>query len=132
MNSLLVEYDVCDNENFILPKSMHLCMIRFIDNTSMEGAMELQDDGQGEEKELQGKDVSIRTGRSPEFETVMDSSYGLQMAQGSTIRIGNLKSFPTDPALAPSPNSTHGRRGDRNKFQVGPNPGQSGPNPTWP
>ena len=77
VNSFLVINNVCDDVNVILPKPMHLCMIRFIDNTSMEGAMELQDDGQGEEKELQGKDVSIRTGRSPEFETVMDSSYGL-------------------------------------------------------
>ena len=34
MNSLLIEYDVCDYENFILPKSMHLCMIRFIHNTN--------------------------------------------------------------------------------------------------
>ena len=33
MNSLLVEYDNCIDENFILPKYMHLCMIRFIDNT---------------------------------------------------------------------------------------------------
>src|SRR4051812_29026673 len=28
VNSLLNESDVYDNENFILPKSMHLCMIR--------------------------------------------------------------------------------------------------------
>jgi hypothetical protein len=37
VNSLLVEFDVCDNENFILPKSMHLCMIRVINNTSVDG-----------------------------------------------------------------------------------------------
>ena len=37
VNSLLVENDVCVNQNFILPKSLHLCMIRFIDNTSVEG-----------------------------------------------------------------------------------------------
>ena len=37
VNSLLIEYDVCDNENFILPKSMHLCMIRVVDNTSIGG-----------------------------------------------------------------------------------------------
>ena len=40
VNSLLTEYDVCVNENFILPKSMHLCMIRFVDNTSIGGAMD--------------------------------------------------------------------------------------------
>ena len=39
VNSLLVEYDVCVNENFILPKSMHLCMISFIDNTNIGGGM---------------------------------------------------------------------------------------------
>ena len=37
VNSLLIEYDVCDYENFILPKFMHLCMIRFIDNTNASG-----------------------------------------------------------------------------------------------
>ena len=37
VNSLLLEYDVCDSENFILPKSMHLCMIRVIDNTNIHG-----------------------------------------------------------------------------------------------
>ena len=105
VNSFLLINNVCDDVNFILPKFMHLCMIRFVDNTSMEGAMELQDDGQGEEKELQGKDVSIRTARSPEFETDMDSSYGLQMRQMSTIRIGNFKSFPMDPAPSPQDRS---------------------------
>ena len=38
VNSLLIEYDVCDNENFILPKSM--CMIRVFDNTSIGGGPE--------------------------------------------------------------------------------------------
>ena len=42
VNSLLIEYDVCDNENFILPKSMHLCMIRVVDNTSIGGGPEEQ------------------------------------------------------------------------------------------
>ena len=38
LNSLLCDCDNFINENFILPKSMHLCMIRFVDNTSaMEG-----------------------------------------------------------------------------------------------
>ena len=37
VNSLLIESDVCVDENFILPKSMHLCMIRFVDNTSIGG-----------------------------------------------------------------------------------------------
>jgi hypothetical protein len=35
VNSLLIEPDVLFNESFILPKSMHLCMIRFVDKTSI-------------------------------------------------------------------------------------------------
>src|SRR3954471_1298311 len=35
VNSLLIESDILIDENFILPKSMHLCMIRFVDNTSV-------------------------------------------------------------------------------------------------
>jgi hypothetical protein len=42
VNSLLIEYNVCDNENFILPKSMHLCMIRVVDNTNVDGGLEEQ------------------------------------------------------------------------------------------
>ena len=42
MNSLLLDYDVSDYESFILPKSMHLCMIRVIDNTSVDGGLEEQ------------------------------------------------------------------------------------------
>ena len=42
VNSLLIECDVCDNENFILPKSMHLCMIRVVDNTHIGGGPEKQ------------------------------------------------------------------------------------------
>ena len=42
VNSLLIEYDVCNNENFILPKSMHLCMIRVVDNTNIGGGPEEQ------------------------------------------------------------------------------------------
>lgn len=49
VNSLLVEYNVCTNENFILPKSLHLCMIRVINNTSANGG----DDGSIEEEEEQ-------------------------------------------------------------------------------
>src|SRR5664279_6185541 len=46
VNSLLVEYDVCVNKNFILPKSLHLCMIRVIDNTSIGGGEEVQQGGE--------------------------------------------------------------------------------------
>jgi hypothetical protein len=35
VNSLLVESDIFTNENFILPKSLHLCMIRFEDKASL-------------------------------------------------------------------------------------------------
>ena len=42
MNSLLIEYDVCDDENFILPKFIYLCMIRVVDNTNVGGGPEGQ------------------------------------------------------------------------------------------
>jgi hypothetical protein len=35
VNSLLIEPDLLFSDNFILPKSMHLCMIRFVDNMSV-------------------------------------------------------------------------------------------------
>ena len=43
VNSFLVINNVCDDVNFILPKSMHLC-VRFIDNTSIGGPMKLVDE----------------------------------------------------------------------------------------
>ena len=43
MNSLLVESDICVNQNFILPKSLHICMIRFEGKASLaRGDEELQ------------------------------------------------------------------------------------------
>ena len=43
MNSLLVESDICVNQNFILPKSLHICMIRFEEKASLaRGDEELQ------------------------------------------------------------------------------------------
>ena len=55
VNSLLIDYDVCDYENFILPKSMHLCMIRVIDNTNtcgggQQGVEEYMEDHMGNMK----------------------------------------------------------------------------------
>ena len=48
VNSLLLEYDVFNDENFILPKSMYLCMIRFVDNTNANGG-----DHQGMEEDME-------------------------------------------------------------------------------
>ena len=71
MKSLLIEYDVCDNENFILPKSMHLCMIRVVDNTNVDGGLEEQQgleqdvpNGAREEREAcaRGEDEETSTG----------------------------------------------------------------------
>ena len=45
VNSLLAEYDNINDVNFILPKSMHLCMIRFVDNTNANG---------GEHQDMEG------------------------------------------------------------------------------
>jgi hypothetical protein len=35
VNSLLTEYNLFTNENFVLPKSLHVCMIRFVAEASM-------------------------------------------------------------------------------------------------
>ena len=43
VNSLLAQPDLCYDENFILPKSMHLCMIRFEEQLDME-ALELDEE----------------------------------------------------------------------------------------
>ena len=48
VNSLLVGYDNIIDENFILPKSMHLCVLRFIDNTSVDG---------GDHQDMEGTNV---------------------------------------------------------------------------
>ena len=43
VDSLLVESDICVNQNFILPKSLHICMIIFEDKASLaRGDEELQ------------------------------------------------------------------------------------------
>jgi hypothetical protein len=45
VNSLLTEYNLFTNENFILPKSFHVCMIRFVVEASMtHGGEELHED----------------------------------------------------------------------------------------
>jgi hypothetical protein len=45
VNSLLTEYNLFTNENFILPKSLHVCMIRFMVEASItRGGEELHED----------------------------------------------------------------------------------------
>jgi hypothetical protein len=45
VNSLLTEYNLFTNENLILPKSLHVCMIRFVAEASMtHGGVELHED----------------------------------------------------------------------------------------
>jgi hypothetical protein len=45
VNSLLTEYNLFTNGNFILPKSLHVCMIRFVAEASMtRGGEELYED----------------------------------------------------------------------------------------
>jgi hypothetical protein len=45
VNSLLTEYNLFTNENFILPKSLQVCMIRFVAEASMtRGGEELHED----------------------------------------------------------------------------------------
>ena len=73
VNSLLAQPDLCYDENFILPKSMHLCMIRFEAQLDMETmkmdkeldmeAMELNKELDMEDKELDMEDkiLSMKT-----------------------------------------------------------------------
>ena len=58
VNSLLLEYDVFIDENFILPKSMHLCMIRFVDNTNANGG-----DHQGMEEDMENIKYKVENKR---------------------------------------------------------------------
>ena len=45
VNSLLLDYDVSDYESFILPKSMYVCILRFVDNTNAIGGDHQDMDG---------------------------------------------------------------------------------------
>jgi hypothetical protein len=67
VNSLLIEPNILIDENFILLKSMYVCMIRFDDNTSIahggEGELQ-QDDQDGEhERGVGGSRAITREGR---------------------------------------------------------------------
>jgi hypothetical protein len=42
VNSLLIEFDIYYNENFIQPKSLFICMIRFIREEGVRGSEEMQ------------------------------------------------------------------------------------------
>jgi hypothetical protein len=42
VNSLLAESDIYSNKNFILPKSLFICMIRFIGEEGVRGSEEMQ------------------------------------------------------------------------------------------
>ena len=84
VNSLLIEYNVCDNENFILPKSMHLCMIRVVDNTNVDGGLEEQQglehdvpNGAREEREAcaRGEDGEETFWTQSEYPNSHDSEY---------------------------------------------------------
>src|SRR6266540_7031086 len=64
LNSLLIESNVCVNENFILPKSLHLCILRFINNTSIGGGEEeLQHTDFQHQQVREGGEGGMRTRR---------------------------------------------------------------------
>jgi hypothetical protein len=42
VNSLLIESDIYYNENFILPESLFICIIRFIGEEGVRGSKEMQ------------------------------------------------------------------------------------------
>ena len=89
-----------DNENFILPKSMHLCMIRVIANTSMDGELERQQEehivpkGAREEREAcaRGKDEGKDAGKE-----------GKPNRHPGRPRPGSMPAvFPSEPAPRPA------------------------------
>ena len=101
VNSLLNEYDICDNENFILPKSMHLCMIRVVGNTSIGG---------GPEEKLESEH-NVTYGAREEWEECAkkkeeESSAGLQAgpppdAAGPQAGLGRLPGRAPPDAVGP-------------------------------
>src|SRR5215216_1902386 len=121
VNLLLNESGTLIDENFILPKSMHLCMIRFVGETSMarggEGlqekpnmmiahgcAREEREEGAIQAREIiEEKERSIRIDRSPEIQTDVDSSYELQIKQISTCWIDNSEIFPMSTSMSKRP-----------------------------
>ena len=78
VKSLLLEYNVCDNMNFILPKSLHLCMIRFVDNTSARGR---EGASIGEEEEQQSEELKEHICAREEREA--GAHHGSNMCHGS-------------------------------------------------
>jgi hypothetical protein len=75
VNSLLIKPDLLFNENFILPKSMQLCMIGFVDNTSIARG---GDESQQEEQDLvikcAGEEREAGARRSPERQVYIGKS----------------------------------------------------------
>jgi hypothetical protein len=68
MNSFLVGSEILLNENFILPKSLHLCLIRFEEGYGVEG----------EEAKLQPEQEGATTGKKARF-----PYRGRELPQGS-------------------------------------------------
>jgi hypothetical protein len=72
VNSLLNEFDVCIDENFILPKSMHICMIRFESEEFME-----QGGKERDEKIIHGCAREEREEGAPQEEGIIRSEQNL-------------------------------------------------------
>jgi len=65
VNLLLIESDVVLNENYILPKSLYVCMIRYHDEDKAEGG---DDKAQGgEDKAQEEEDRNLDFGRPNQF-----------------------------------------------------------------
>ena len=92
VNSLLIEYNVCDNENFILPKSMHLCMIRVVDNTSVGGGPKEQ---QGVEHDVPNgaREEREACARGEDEETSTGGHRNIRVKLDRNIRVATLITF---------------------------------------
>ncbi|KAK1607543.1 hypothetical protein QYE76_031216 [Lolium multiflorum] len=114
VNSLL--NNTLIDENFILPKSFHLCMIRYEEGASIARGGEEQLDMAlnvktfhecaREEREACARQEEVKdsaeTDRSADFETDGISSYELGIKQMSTRWKDNFKTFPMNVPPAPA------------------------------
>ena len=100
MNLLLNESGTLIDENFILPKSMHLCMIRFVGETSMErGGEGLQEEpsmmiAQGCAREERKRRSSRRRPKElPQPECLADSTRSVWPARDKIWRRQSVPQF---------------------------------------
>jgi hypothetical protein len=82
VNSLLLDYDVSDYESFILPKSMYVCILRFVDNTNAIGGD--HQDMDGDMKKHGGNKMEHAGIIEDNFTQVLEGGEGGRSTSGET------------------------------------------------